>query len=111
MAAITTQVQAVNGIVITYAAAAAGGDTFTNDGKSIYRVVNAHATDPRTVTFVTSATFGGLALADNAQAVAAQTTEEFGPFDTKYYGTTLSVTYSDSAADLTVAAVRLDAIY
>lgn len=106
MAALATQTLAAGGTVVTYANAASGGDTFTNTGYESFRIVNGHATDPRTVTFVTSATFGGLALADNAIVVAAQTTKEMPPLDRKYYGATVSVTYSDSAADLTVAVVK-----
>lgn len=110
MAALTPVAPALTGTPSTPAAAAPGGDTFVNDGKTYLRVTNAHAASARTVTVDAPGTcnFGVAAHAghDSVSSVAALTTEEIGPFPVAQFSETCSVTYSDSAADLTVAVIR-----
>lgn len=87
-------------------AAAAGGDTV--EAGAILVVTNAHATLPRTVTLVTPQVVDGdLAVADRAVVVAALTSEFIRvPSSYKNEDGRVAVTYSDSAADLTVLAIR-----
>jgi len=112
MAALTVQKPSLAGAALTLAAAAAGGDTFPNSGKEVFVIANGHATLPRTVTFDAPGTcdFGLAANAahDVAVAVTALTQRQFGPFPVARFGATVSVTYSDSAADLTVAVQSKD---
>lgn len=109
MAALTVVTPALTGTVSAAVAAAAGGDTFANDGRVFLRVTNAHATLPRTVTVDAPGTcnFGTSAHAghDSVTTVAALTTREIGPFPVDQFSSTGTVTYSDSAADLTIAAI------
>lgn len=112
MAVLTVQKPVVAGVALTMAAAAAGGDSFPNTGVEFLQVTNAHATDPRTITFDSPGTcnFGLAANAahDQAVVVAALTTKVIGPFPTPRFNdgnNRVQVTYSDSAANLTVAAV------
>jgi len=110
MAALTPAQPSLTGTVSTPAAAASGGDTFVNDGRTYLRVTNGHATDPRTVTVDAPGTcnFGVSAHAghDSVTVVAALTTRDIGPFPVNQFSESCAVTYSNSAADLTVAAIR-----
>ena len=110
MADIAKQKSSLSGLVLTFAAATAGGDSFTNDGNVALVVTNAHASAARTVTVVSDLTVDGLAVTDNAVVVAAQTTAYIGIFNTSTFGATsptVQVTYSDSGADLTVALLQV----
>lgn len=110
MAALTIAQPSLTGGVATPVAAASGGDTFVNDGRTYLRVTNAHADTARTVTVDSPNTcsFNVTAHAghDSVTSVAAQTTREIGPFPVDRFSGTCSVTYSDSAADLTVSVIR-----
>lgn len=91
------------GVVATPASAASGGDEFANDGKVLAIVYNDHATDPRTITFVTQKTVDGLSVTDLTVTVtAANDAKLVGPFPVEIYNDSdgmVQVTYSDSAAD------------
>jgi len=118
MAVLTVQrpTLATTGATLALSAAAAGGDSFANTGVEYFRIKNAHATDPRTVTFDSPGTCSHGLAANAAHDVAvvvpgaasAPLNEVVvGPFPVKRFNDTNSrvqVTYSDSAADLTVAA-------
>jgi len=110
MAALTVATPSITGGVSTPVAAASGGDTFTNDGRTYLRVTNAHGSAARTVTVDAPGTCNFRVTAhaghDSVTTVAAGTTRDIGPFQVDQFSETCSVTYSDSAADLTVAAVR-----
>lgn len=109
MATLTPQPVPVDeGLEVTTQAAASGGDEApTGNGRLLY-VRNDHATDPRTVTVVTTASVQGLAVDDVDEAVAAgevwllPLTSIFGDPATGR----ASVTYSDSGADLEVAVLE-----
>ena len=109
MAILAVQLPASAGVAFTKAAAAAGGDSFPNTGKEFFHITNAHATLPRTVTFDAPGTCNfGVAHNnhDKAVVVAALTTMTIGPFPTPAYNDgngRVQATYSDAAADLTVA--------
>lgn len=89
------------------AAATAGGDKV--EGGCILVVTNAHATLPRTVTLVTPQVVDtDLAVADRAVVVDALTSEFIRvprEFESSVDGL-VDITYSDSAADLTVLAIK-----
>lgn len=109
MAILTVQRPSLTGQAFTLAAAAAGGDSFPNTGVEYFHIRNAHATNPRTVTFDSpgTCTFGLAANAahDAAVVVSALTTLIIGPFPIGRFNdgnNRVQVTYSDSAADLTV---------
>lgn len=89
-------------------AAASGGDTV--EPGALMLVTNAHATLPRTVTLVTpEVRDGNLTVQDRAVVVAALTTELIRvPASATYKNVDglVNVTYSDSAADLTVLVVK-----
>lgn len=98
------------GITPSLANAASGGDSFPNDGQVFVEVVNAHVSNPRTITFVTQATVDGQAVADRTVTVAAATRRFVGPFPPGQYNDgndRVVVTYSDSAADVTIGAFKL----
>jgi hypothetical protein len=107
MAELTVQTSAVAGTALTANSAAAGGDTFANDGKTLFKAINGDISSTN-ITFVTTQTVGSaaLAVADNVVAVAASADKICGPFPVETFGTTVSVTYS-SVTSLTVDAFKL----
>ncbi len=101
---------------ITFTAAASGGDVFPNDGKTVLVILNVNASLARTVTITAQDTsafapgFGAVTKADATEAVEGPSVDVMGPFPTTAYNTASGqavVTYTDAAADLTVAAVRV----
>lgn len=108
MAALTVLTPTVNGALLGAVAAAAGGDTFVNNGDTLFYIKNASASQI-TVTFVTAGTTKqGIAIADVAVTVAAGAEKIIGPFDpTDFNGASgVSVTYSD-VTTVTVRAISL----
>lgn len=110
MAILTVQQPSVTGVAPSLQAAAAGGDSFANDGTPEFYAENAHATLTRTVTLVTQLLVDGdLAVADRAVVVPALGKMRIGPLDTAVYNDAngrVVVTYSDAAANLSVAAYK-----
>ncbi len=109
MALLTVQTVTKDGITATYAAAAAAGDTFANNGKTFIIVKNANVSTARTVTIdsLTSCNYGH----DHNIAVSVPASSEkwIGPFETTRFNSAAGIvtaTYS-SEADLTVAAVSI----
>lgn len=110
MALIAVQKPTLAGTTFTKAAATNGTDTFVNTGVEYFHITNAHAVNPRTVTFDAPGgcqfEFTANSIHDNAVIVPALTTKIIGPFPTGRFNDAsnlVSVTYSDAAADLTVA--------
>ena len=105
-----TQVTRV-GVTQTLAAAAAAGDQFANTGHEVFVVHNGHGADSRTVTFAIQQTVDGQsASTDKAVTVAHGVTKVIGPFPRAIYNDVngfVQVTYSNSAADLTVQVLRV----
>ena len=60
--------------------------------RTIITVRNADASNPHTVTFVTSYQVGGLDLEDKAEVIPANTTKRVAGFDPKYFGRTMVIT-------------------
>lgn len=106
------------GLQYTYASAASGGDTFANDGRTFLLVKNANAST-RTVTADAVASldkpgFGTVPISDSVLTVPGSGTNGgltmWGPFPPERFNNSsgaVALTYSDSAADLTIAAVRM----
>ena len=89
-------------------AAAGGGDSFANDGRT-YLDVNNGSGGSITVTFVTQQTIDGLAVADLAVAVGAGARSKVGPFPPSIYNDAngrVQVTYS-GVTSLTVNPFRV----
>ncbi len=112
MALLTLATPTQAGTAYAMTAAASGGDTFANSGREFVLVRNDHATDPRTVTFDAPGTcdfeLAAHANHDLAVVVVAQTQEMIGPFSLTRFNDAsglVHVTYSDAAADLTIAVV------
>lgn len=61
-----------------FAAVAAGGDQFLNDGKTFFIIKNTNAAT-RTVTVATAGTYIGRAVADDTYTVAVTTGETISP--------------------------------
>lgn len=102
MAALTVQQINLSGVALTANSAAAGGDTFANDGRTYFKAINGDAS-PTTITFDATQTItsAALAVADNAVSVAASADKIIGPFPVETFGATVSVSYS-SVTSLTV---------
>lgn len=107
MAALTVQTLSLSGTELTNNSAAAGGDTFVNDGRTYIKLDNGDAS-PTTATFVTTETIttAALAVADLAVVITNAKEEIIGPFPTATFGPTVSITYS-SVTSLTVDAFKL----
>jgi len=110
MALLTNQAIDLTGLAeFTLAAAAGGGDSFTNSGRCIFVIDNADAS-PMTVTFnsLVASSFG----TDENVAVTVTNAERafIGPFQTARFNAidgSVGVTYSGVTA-LTVAVLELD---
>lgn len=115
MATLSIQRPSPVGASLALSAAASGGDQFANDGTVTFQILNSHATAARTVTFDSpqSCDFGLSANAAHDRAVVVPGVSSapanrvvIGPFPVTRYNDAngnVQVTYSDSAADLTVA--------
>lgn len=108
MAELTVQNIVITGLEETLAAAAAGGDTFKNDGRIFFYVRNASVADI-TVTFTTPGKIGGVDIENPAVVVTAAEERMIGPFNPSIFNNAsglVAVTYS-GVTTLTVAAIRL----
>lgn len=99
------------GVEEALTAAAAGGDAFPNDGKTLLVVKNANgAATARTITLDIQKTVDGQDPASRTVSVPALKTYFIGPFPPSIYNDAngrVVITYSASGADLTVGAFRL----
>lgn len=106
MATLTVQTLAATGSVVTFTAAAGGGDEFANDGKTFFEVNNGGGA-PITVTIVAESPCNQGTLHDVVGSVTNGTVKKFGPFDRQRFNdaTTgrVGVTYS-AVTSVTVAA-------
>lgn len=100
MADLATQEMDLDGLVASYSAAAAGGDTFTPGDDVFLHVKNGH-TSAQTVTVATPNTAaGGLAIADSVTSVPNAGEAYIGPFPARHFGRS-----SDGKADITYSGV------
>lgn len=112
MALLTLEQPSKTGAAYTMAVAASGGDTFANTGREFVLIKNAHATESRTITFDAPGTCDFELVAGSAHdlvvTLLAETEQMVGPFSQTRFNDgsgLVHVTYSDSAADLTIAVV------
>jgi hypothetical protein len=103
--------QAINfttGITPTFSAAAAGGNSFVNDGRTFFEVKNTSgATVNVTVTVSYPTVGGGLVIANPHYTIAATSGDRMiGPFDRSYFGSPVYVDYS-AVTSVTCAAIKL----
>lgn len=108
MADLAIQQTALAGLTPTFSAASAGGDTFSNDGKTVLRVKNDGAASVD-VTFTAQRKCNQGFLHDEVGTVAAGAEETFGPFEWSRFNDDtqkVHVSYSD-ATSVTLAAVRV----
>lgn len=111
MADLTVAASDLDGLDLdaTLAAAAAAGDSFNNDGKTIFIVKNANVSTDRTVT-IDSVTNCNQGFDHNGGGTATQNKITiFGPFPINRFNDVngkVQVTY-DTEVDLTVAAVQV----
>ena len=99
------------GIVPAYTSCSAGGDKFTNDGKTFVHLRNTTSNATRTVTFVTPKTISGLGVADHAVTMSAASERIVGPFPKDTFNSTsgfVAMTYS-AVTNLTVQARKISA--
>lgn len=104
MATLTVQTPALTGAVVTFAAAAGGGDNFVgNDGRICLRIKTGGTVSTVTIDSKTPCDQG----TDHNVVIAMAATEErtVGPFPVARFGTQVDISYSAVTA-LTVAAVR-----
>lgn len=107
MATLTAQQIVRAGLEATYAAAAAGGDEFVNDGARFVHVKNDDAS-AKVVTLETQATVDGLAVTDRTVSVPAGEDRFIGPFPTGTYNDAdnkLQITYDD-VTSVTIAVLE-----
>ena len=110
MATLTKQVVTLAGQELSVAAAAAGGDQFLNSGKDFLLVRNGHADTARTVTINSQLACSYGSDHDIAVVCAAQKDTMIGPFPKNRFNNTTGyvlITYSDSAANLSVAVIEV----
>jgi len=109
MALLTLQTVTKAGITPTYAAAAALGDSFPNNGSTFLIVKNANVGATRTVTINSLVACSQGFDHDVVVSVPASSEEWIGPFEPSRFNSTsnaVGVTYS-SEADVTVAAISI----
>jgi hypothetical protein len=106
MATFTVQQVTRAGVVPTYNTAAAGGDAFANDGKVWVHVKNGAIA--LNITFETTITVDGLAVADLVVAVGATTEKVIGVFPTNWYndGSNLVQMTYDDESNVTIAVMK-----
>lgn len=101
----------INGLKLgALAAATPAGDDFVNNGRSLLILTNGHATDPRTVTIqAVKYCDTGAVQHDQEIVIPALKTWYVYAFNPKVWNANgtekVSLTYSDSAADITVGYV------
>lgn len=108
MANLNAQKMSLAGLTPTFTAAAAGGDTFTNDGNMYLRVKNAH-TAAQTVTVKAQKTCNHGTVHDAVVSVATGGESVIGPFPIDRFNNpngVITVTYGSVTA-LTVAVIQM----
>lgn len=113
MAAITVQEVDFQGAVITESAAAAGGDTVKNDGRTYIQITNGGgssitATITAQKSSVVKVGYGDLAIADQDVTIAAGVTKIIGPFPTDRFNNSygsIEVGYS-AVTSVTIGAFK-----
>tara|TARA_Y100001973_G_C5152444_1_gene308861 strand:- start:819 stop:1187 length:369 start_codon:yes stop_codon:yes gene_type:complete len=119
MGALTVRSIVETGLTVpSYETAASGGDTMTNTGKEFLLVKNSNgsaASREVTITAQTTSvdhtTLGVLTKSNVVKSIAAGASALIGPFPTVAFNNTsgnIEITYSDSAADITILAFSFE---
>lgn len=106
MATFTVQQITRAGIIPTYNTAAVAGDEFVNDGKIWVHIKNGAVI--LNITFETTITVDGLAVADLVVNLAATTEKVIGVFPTNWYNdgaNKVQMTYDDES-NVTIAVMK-----
>lgn len=106
MATLTAQQAVVAGVQLSYAAAAAGGDDFPNDGNTYVILRNSSAGN--VVTFAATGAEGGVDIGDLQVTVPAGESMLVGPFATHVFNDSsgqVAMTY-DTEANLSIAVFK-----
>ncbi len=106
MAEYTVHVGAVTGTEITKSTPA-NGDTFNNDGGTLFVVENANGTGLTFDVVTTQVVETDLDVEDRTLSVAATATEVFGPFNNSIYSDTVTVQNWSATANVEVWAVKV----
>jgi len=110
MATLTVNTVTRTGVLYAVVAAAAAGDQFANDGRTLVAVYNSHGTASRTVSIDVQQDVDGQDPPSRTVTVAAGETRLIGPFPTGIYNDAngrVQLTYSDSAANTYVGVFKL----
>lgn len=108
MATLTVNQAAVTGADLAYSSIAVGGDTFTNDGKTILLFHNTGSSV--TVTVTPQKLINGLTITPVSKDVVSGTDTVMGPFDPTIFNTAAGaavLTYSGGYITTTVAPITL----
>ena len=111
MATIDLAVQVGTGqpgaVALTFTDSLTAGDdyTFDNDGRTYLYAAKGNAA-ASVLTFTTTKTVNGLAVADPTHTVARSTTSRYGPFPVDLYGTVVAIATVTNEGSLGLAAVR-----
>ena len=106
MAELTVQSISLSGVTPSYESAAAGGDTFANNGKVLLHVKNGSGSDVD-VTITATGSYLGVDLEDLTITVGAGSEELIGPFPANAFNSAgvVAVGYS-AVTSVTVAALQ-----
>jgi hypothetical protein len=110
MAILTVNQVTRDGVLYAVVAAAAGGDSFVNDGRTLAAIYNSHGSASRTVSFDIQKTVDGQDPPSITVTLTAGQTKLVGPFPTGIYNDAngrVQVTYSDSAVNTYIGAFKL----
>ncbi len=111
MATLIVQSVVLAGITPSWAAVAAGGDEFPNDGKTEIEIINSSGANSYTVTFTTPATVEGVAVENPTATVGTSGRKRIGPFPPNVFNNSsgrVAVAYTGSApaTDLTIGVFK-----
>lgn len=110
MAILTVNQVTRDGVLYAVVAAAAGGDSFANDGRTLLAVYNAHGSAARTVSIDIQKAVDDQDPPSRTVTLTAGQTKLIGPFPTGIYNDPnglVQVSYSDSANSTYVGAFKL----
>lgn len=105
MAALNRAAVTLTGVTLGAVAAAVGGDTFANDGNTVFYVKNAGAS-PVTVTIDSIKLSNYGTDVNPSMAVGAGAEMVIGPFPVARFGRTVTITYS-GVTSVTVAPLQI----
>lgn len=112
MATLSVQSVVRSGLTPSFAAVAAGGDVFANDGNTIVEIVNSSGANSYTVTFAAQTTVQGETITNRTVTVGTSARKHIGPFPPSIFNNSsgqVAITYSGSApaTDLTIAVLKV----